>query len=105
MFFWYVSLTLIVFDIEVQFAFYQNLNFYFAVFFNVFESFWCVDIKNKIFKNKKNYIILIYFQVKNTLKINIYYASKYSLNRWGIAHLLFKRSRIHSICNKRKLGI
>jgi len=31
MFFWYVSLTLIVFDIEVQFAFNQNLNFYSAL--------------------------------------------------------------------------
>jgi hypothetical protein len=49
------------------------------MFFDVFRSFWCVNIKNNFFKIKK-YIILIYFKQKNILKNNCYHISKQSLN-------------------------
>jgi len=39
------------------------------IFFSVFKSFWCVNIKNNLKKNKKN-SILMHFQVKSTLKCN-----------------------------------
>jgi uncharacterized membrane protein len=42
-------------------------------FLCVFKLFWCADIKNNFFKK---YIILMYFQIKNTLKNNYYYTLK-----------------------------
>jgi hypothetical protein len=40
---------------------------------------WYSNVKNNFLKNKKN-IILIYFQVKNTLKNNHYHTKKYYFN-------------------------
>jgi hypothetical protein len=59
-----------------------RLNHYFTIFC-VFLSFWCVDIKNNFFL-KKN-IILMHFQVKNTLKYNPYHTLKQTLKHQAVA--------------------
>jgi hypothetical protein len=52
--------------------FMNKIEFFFCLklFFFVFEFFLYTDIKNNFLKIKK-YIILIYFQIKITLKNNI----------------------------------
>jgi hypothetical protein len=45
---------------------------------NIFLDYFDILISKIIFKNKKK-IILIHFRVKNTLKNNCYYISKYPL--------------------------
>jgi hypothetical protein len=49
------------------------------IYFGIFVSFWCADIKNNILKNI--YIILMYFWVKYILKRNWYNTSKNSLKK------------------------
>ena len=43
---------------------------YFFIYFCIFISFWCADVKNNFLKVKN--IILMCFQIKNTLKNNNY---------------------------------
>ena len=43
---------------------------YFFIYFCIFISFWCTDVKNNFLKVKN--IILMCFQIKNTLKNNNY---------------------------------
>jgi hypothetical protein len=68
------SLICAVFQIKIG-------KIYFFLFkinlFYIFKLFWYADIKNNFLKIKK-YIILMYLQVKNTLKNNYYYTFKHS---------------------------
>jgi hypothetical protein len=62
------------------------------IFFNDFESFcWC---QKWILKNKKN-IILMHFQVKNTLKCNCRYNPKCYLSRGSLMIAFISFGRLH----------
>ena len=56
-----------------------NIFIFLINIFLSFQIFWCANIKNIFFKIKKN-IILMYFQVKNTLKRNCNHTLKHTLN-------------------------
>jgi len=54
---------------------------YVVTFIFVFLNHFDVLMLKIIFKKLKKYIILMHFRVKNTLKNNRYYNSKYSLEK------------------------
>jgi len=54
---------------------------YVVTFIFVFLDHFDVLMLKIIFKKLKKYIILMHFRVKNTLKNNRYYNSKYSLEK------------------------
>jgi hypothetical protein len=77
-------------------CFWKFLKFFFfcfkLIFFNDFESFcWC---QKWILKNKKN-IILMHFQVKNTLKSNCRYNLKCYLSRGSLMIAFISFGRLH----------
>jgi hypothetical protein len=92
---WVTHLIKCLFDIEVKSVFCHNLTFFclklnFLVFLDRFD----VLISKMNFKKWKN-IILMYFQVKKTLKNNLYHTPKHSVKpTWKLCEVSFI-----TICN------
>jgi hypothetical protein len=84
---------------KFKFLFYIFSSNYFFIFLNL----WCTVIKNK-FKKIKN-IISIYFEIKNTLKIN-YKKNSYSICDLAVFELVeIWNSSFMMFISNRKLGL
>ena len=69
------SFFLFLHFINIFKKFLKNVFYFQLIFFIIFKLFWCAGVKINFFKIK-NYIILIHFWKKNTLKNNRYHTHK-----------------------------